>query len=107
MDQKQLPLPQQDVTKQQPQEFTRILPAAPQSTDTLQRLDKMLEAETTRKKGIKRPTPKCCGRLPCKGRTPFCYQCDICVDCITSIGCGHPSSRHEFRNSMSEDKPNV
>ena len=38
---------------------------------------------------------KCCGHLVCKGRTPACYGCDICMDCITGAGCGHSESSHK------------
>ena len=42
----------------------------------------------------------CCGRLPCKGRTPACFACDLCMDCISGIGCSHPSSHHNPQSAM-------
>jgi hypothetical protein len=42
----------------------------------------------------------CCGKLPCKGRTPACYSCDICMDCITGVGCGHDDSNHDPQSAQ-------
>lgn len=61
----------------------------PQVSDTLAKLD-----EATKAKKKLNP-PKCCGRLPCKGRTLNCYTCLECLDCITGAGCGHNSSTHD------------
>ena len=45
--------------------------------------------------------PQCCGTLPCKGRVPACYSCDICMDCITGAGCGHNDSTHDPQSGLS------
>lgn len=51
-----------------------------------------IKAAIDEKQRYKAPT--CCGHLPCKGRTPGCFHCDLCLDCITGAGCGHGDSDH-------------
>lgn len=94
MAQKQLPVPTPppgDDDKKP--DLSRKLPKAPQA----QELTDNIDAANTQKEKRKTKEPECCGILPCKGRSQFCYQCDICLDCITSVGCGHDSSRHTMR----------
>jgi len=65
--------------------------------DMLKGIDKVLD-EKTKLKPL-----KCCGILPCKGRTPACYGCAICMDCITGAGCGHSNSAHKPQSGYSLD----
>jgi len=97
MAQKQAPIPPGEGPKKDGDNLMqRKLPLKPNTSATLSKLDAMIEEETKNKRKIKPLTPQCCGRLPCKGRTPFCFQCDICMDCITGAGCGHDTSSHKF-----------
>ena len=109
MSQKQVPIPQPDEggDKGSGDLMSRKLPVKPQTADTLSKLDAMLAEESKNKSKLRPITPQCCGRLPCKGRTPFCFQCDLCLDCITGAGCGHDNSNHRFSNAFeNEEKDN-
>jgi hypothetical protein len=97
MSQKQLPIPPDDGGQQQSDPLTVDMPTVPRS-DILDKLDKVLEASLPKASKRKPSAPKCCGILPCKGRSPWCYTCDICLDCITSVGCGHDDSRHTYKH---------
>jgi hypothetical protein len=108
VNQKQIPISPGDKPKgDTPDLMQRTLPVKPQTADTLSKLDALLESEIKNKKRQTPLTPKCCGILPCKGRTIFCYQCDICLDCITGCGCGHSDSRHSFSNTSTDEEPDV
>lgn len=74
----------------------RSLIPPPASEETMEKLDSILKGEARSKRRNADGKPQCCGILPCKGRTMWCYECDLCMDCITGAGCGHSSSRHKF-----------
>lgn len=93
MGQKQLPVPPAPPPDDKETPLTRKLPEAPQADTLTDKIDK-LESRKQRKDIAE---PQCCGILPCKGRTQFCYECDICLDCITDLGCGHSNSRHTMK----------
>lgn len=94
---RQLPLPPDDGGQQQVDPLTVDMPTV-DATDLLAELDKALDASQPKVSKQKPAKPKCCGILPCKGRSMWCYTCEICLDCITSIGCGHDDSRHEYKH---------
>lgn len=94
---RQLPLPPDDGGQQQVDPLTVDMPKV-DATDLLAELDKALDASQPKVSKQKPAKPKCCGILPCKGRSMWCFTCEICLDCITSIGCGHDDSRHEYKH---------
>lgn len=82
--------------KQQPANFTPL-----EHSDALEKATAAVEAMKKAQKQdeevvLKHRKPKrCCGILPCKGRTPNCFYCAVCVDCITGTGCSHNDSTHD------------
>lgn len=62
--------------------------------DTLAGIDSVLDEKQ------KMEPLHCCGILPCKGRTPACYGCSVCMDCITGAGCGHDDSTHKPQTGL-------
>lgn len=89
-EQSQVPLPSGDSGKDGAQGFFDI-----PLVDKVAGVEDMKKAIDGILDNKQKLTPlKCCGRLVCKGRTPACYGCDICMDCITGAGCGHSESTH-------------
>lgn len=82
---------------------SRKMMPAPVASTSIEKADELVKAEerARAKKGYGKP--KCCGMLPCKGRTIWCYECDLCMDCITGAGCGHDNSRHAFTQTDAGD----
>lgn len=108
MDQKQIPPPEPKRDKDDvgdPMGLFRKPLEVPNVDESIAKIDDILAAKVKKKKKRAIPELSCCGMLPCKGRTPICYMCDLCLDCITGAGCGHNNSRHKFTNKVTQMDP--
>lgn len=81
--QKQMPVPQVQTELPAPA-FVKTEVVLPEST--LDKVDAALK---------KSQVSTCCGLLPCKGKTLACFDCDVCLECITGSHCPHDQAVHE------------